>query len=144
MPRIHHSAICTNDVETSLRFWRDGIGFEQMMDMEFEGDWPTLFDAPATSLRSIFLGDPAAPDSGIVELVDLGEVPEGGAGVPPTTGFCLLSVDLDLEETLGRLVELGFGDDLRRITVHGVDMAAITDPNGIRLELIERSTARIT
>jgi glyoxylase I family protein len=143
MPRIHHSAICTRDVEASLRFWRDGIGFEQMMDMEFEGDWPTLFDAATTSLRSIFLGDPASPNAGIVELVDLGEVPDGDGGAPPTVGFFLLSVYLDLEPTLERLAGLGF-DDARRVTVHGVGMAAITDPNGIRVELIERSTARIT
>ena len=35
----------------------------------FTGDWPTLFDAKTDTLRSIFLGDPSAPDTGIVELV---------------------------------------------------------------------------
>jgi glyoxylase I family protein len=38
---IHHSAICVRDVEASLRFWRDGLGFEVLMDERFTGDWPT-------------------------------------------------------------------------------------------------------
>ena len=40
--RVHHSAIVVRDVEASLRFWRDGIGFAVMMDRHFDGDWPTL------------------------------------------------------------------------------------------------------
>ena len=66
-----HSAIIVRDVEESLRFWRDGIGFEVMMDMHFDGDGSTQFGAPANRPRSIFLGDPARPDAGIVELIGL-------------------------------------------------------------------------
>ena len=35
----------------------------------FTGDWPTLFGVATDQLRSIFLGDPDTPDTGIVELV---------------------------------------------------------------------------
>jgi glyoxylase I family protein len=52
-----------------MRFWRDGLGFTELFDQTFSGDWPTLFGAHTDRLRSIFLGDPATPDSGIVELV---------------------------------------------------------------------------
>jgi len=45
---VHHSAICTADVERSLRFWRDGLG----------------------------LGNPQTPDSGIVELVEFADADE--------------------------------------------------------------------
>ena len=27
VPRVHHSAICVTDLDASLRFWRDGLGF---------------------------------------------------------------------------------------------------------------------
>jgi catechol 2,3-dioxygenase-like lactoylglutathione lyase family enzyme len=134
--KAHHTAICTLDVDASLRFWRDGLGFEVTMDHEFDGDWPTLFEAPGTRLRSIFLGDPADPSAGTVELVDLGPLPEPTGTGAPTTGFFLVSVYLDVEATLARLAELGVGGEPRRIEVRGVAMAVVRDPNGVRVELI--------
>ena len=136
MTKAHHTAICTLDVDTSLRFWRDGLGFEVTMDQEFDGDWPTLFDAPGTRLRSVFLGDPADPSAGTVELVDLGPLPDGPSTEAPTRGFFLVSVYIDVEAALGRLAELGLGGEPRRIEVHGVAMAVVRDPNGVRVELI--------
>lgn len=90
MTVVHHTAIRVHDVEASLRFWSEGLGFEVLMDKTFEGDWPTLLDARSNSLRSIFLGRPDRPDSGIVELVDLGSggvfrarTPDPVYGIPP-------------------------------------------------------------
>ena len=136
MPKAHHTAIATNEIDDSLRFWRDGLGFDVLMDMEFDGDWPTLFDAPSDHLRSIFLGDPADQGSGIVELVDLGALPSGTAPSAPTTGFFLVSVYLDVDATLARLAEMSLGGQPDRIEVHGVSMAVVRDPNGVRVELI--------
>jgi catechol 2,3-dioxygenase-like lactoylglutathione lyase family enzyme len=68
---VHHSAICTADVERSLRFWRDDLGFTELFDHTFTGDWPELFGAKSDRLRSIFLGDPHMRDCGIIELVEL-------------------------------------------------------------------------
>jgi glyoxylase I family protein len=138
--KIHHSAICTRDIEASLAFWRDGLGFVVQMDQRFEGDWPALFGARQPALRSVFLGDPGDTTGGIVELVGF----EGGIddGPPlsgaPATGFFLLSVYLDIETTLRRLAALGLGGEPRRITVPpGVQMAVVEDPNGVRVELID-------
>ena len=136
MPKVHHTAICTNDVERSLAFWRDGIGFEVSMDQEFDGDWPTLFAAPSERLRSIFLGDPEDRSGGILELVDLGPLPVPPPVDAPATGFFLVSVYTDVEVTLARLAELGLGGAPARITVHGVQMAVVRDPNDVRVELI--------
>jgi catechol 2,3-dioxygenase-like lactoylglutathione lyase family enzyme len=134
--KVHHTAICTNDVEASLRFWRDGLGFAVQMDAEFDGRWRRLFDAPTDHLRSVFLGDPATPSSGILELVDLGPLPDAGATIAPATGFLLVSVYADVEATLDRLAGLGVGGEARRIEVHGVAMAVVRDPNGVRVELV--------
>lgn len=136
MVKAHHTAICTTRVEPSLRFWRDGLGFEVTMDMAFEGAWRDLFDAPTDSLRSIFLGDPSDPTAGIVELVDLGGVPDTAPAPGPTVGLFLISVYTDVDATLARLARLGLGGEPRRITVHGVSMAVVEDPNGVRVELI--------
>jgi len=139
---VHHSAICTSNVERSLQFWRDGLGLTQLFDHTFTGDWPELFGAKTDRLRSIFLGDPRAPESGIVELVEL---PGADEALPPPRaprhGFFLLSLQRDVDETLSALAALGFTDGVRRITVPApagktVPMAVITAPDGVLVELI--------
>ncbi len=144
--RLHHSAIVVRDVEASLRFWRDGVGFAVMMDRYFDGDWSALFVAPANRLRSVFLGDPARPDAGIVELVQFDGTGaltnDDTAAVLPATrpGFFLLSCHVDVDVVLGRLQTLGLGGHPRRIVVPGprgpVEMATVIDPDGVLVELV--------
>lgn len=139
---VHHTAIVTADVDRAMRFWRDGLGFTELFDMNFTGDWPALFDAKTDSLRSIFLGDPSTPDTGIIELV----VFDGAADRPPATagpaiGFFLVSLQRDVAPTLARLSELGFTEGVRSISVPApggkqVPMAVVTAPDGVRVELI--------
>ncbi len=139
---IHHSAICTADVERSLRFWRDGLGLTPLFDHHFTGDWPELFGAKTDRLRSIFLGDPQTPETGIVELVELAGADEAlSASTAPRHGFFLLSLQRDVDETVSALAELGFTDGVRRITVAApagktVVMAVIAAPDGVLVELI--------
>ena len=142
MTAVHHTAIVTADVERSVRFWRDGLELTELFDHTFTGDWPTLFGAATDQLRSVFLGDPDTPDSGIVELV----VFENAQSPPPppdgpTFGFFLVSLQRDVEPTLARLAELGFDEGVRRIEMPApggktVAMAVITAPDGVRVELI--------
>lgn len=136
--RLHHAAICTSDIDTSLTFWRDGLGLEVLMDHEFEGDWPRLFGSSSSVLRSVFLGERGADDAGVVELVDFSDgstaptLPDGPAG-----GFFLLSFNVDLTETLARLAGLGVGGQPTEIVVHGVRMAVVRSPDGVRVELLD-------
>jgi catechol 2,3-dioxygenase-like lactoylglutathione lyase family enzyme len=139
--QVHHSALRVRDVDASLRFYRDGLGLVVLMDQEFEGDWPALFDAPTRRLRSVFLGDPEAPEAGVVELVAFdGPPPPDPVGVPPVAGFFLLSFFVDVDATLVRLRELGLAGDVRRIEVPGpgtsVAMATVRDPDGVLVELV--------
>ncbi|MGH3677390.1 MAG: VOC family protein [Mycobacterium sp.] len=142
MPGIHHTAIVTSDVDASMRFWRDGLGFTELFDHTFTGDWPTLFGAASDRLRSIFLGDPDNPETGIVELVVLDGVQSAAtASDVPAFGFFLLSLQRDVDETLATLDRLGFDDGVRRIDMPApggkkVAMAVLTAPDGVRVELI--------
>jgi catechol 2,3-dioxygenase-like lactoylglutathione lyase family enzyme len=142
MPGIHHTAIVTADVERSVRFWCDGLGFTALFDHTFTGGWPTLFNARTDRLRSIFLGDPNSPDTGIVELVQFGDGSTGPQTPDePTFGFFLLSLERDVDATLAGLAGLGFDDGIRRIEMPApgcktVAMAVITAPDGVRVELI--------
>ena len=145
MAHVHHSAVYARDVDVSLRFYRDGLGLQVLMDHEFDGDWRTLFDAPDDRLRSVFLGDPDSPDAGIVELVTF--VVDGtGADVtaavpaPPRPGFFLLSFFVDVDATLDRLVAAGLDEPTRRIRVPApggdVEMVTVRDPDGVLVELV--------
>jgi catechol 2,3-dioxygenase-like lactoylglutathione lyase family enzyme len=139
---VHHTALVTADVDTSMRFWRDGLGFSELFDHTFSGDWPTLFDAKTDSLRSVFLGDPQTPETGIVELVVFdGVTAPAPAPAGPAFGFFLISLQRDVDPTLTRLAELGFAEGVRRISMPApggktVQMAVITAPDGVRVELI--------
>ncbi|OBG59165.1 hypothetical protein A5680_00975 [Mycobacterium sp. E2989] len=142
---MHHSAICTSDVERSLRFWCEGLGLSQLMDYDFVGDWPGLFGAGSDRLRSVFLGDPQTSGSGFVELVEVAGALEA---LPDSTalrhGFMLLSLQREVDETLAALAALGFTDGVRRIDVVAPDgrtvaMAVIEAPDGVLVELIGRA-----
>jgi hypothetical protein len=50
---IHHSVVLVRDLETSLRFYRYGIGLDLLQDRHVEGVWPDLFDAPSRRVRGL-------------------------------------------------------------------------------------------
>lgn len=142
MPGIHHTAIVTADVDRARRFWCEGLGLTELMDHTFRGDWPTLFGAATDELRSVFLGDPATPGTGIVELVVLANAHAAApAAQGPRHGFFLVSLERDVEPTLAALADLGFCEGVRRISMPApggamVAMAVITAPDGVVVELI--------
>jgi len=140
--RVHHSAIRVRDTDSSLRFYRDGMGLDVLMDRVFEGDWPTLFGVGSTRLPSIFLGDRRHPDAGVVELVafedDTAEHRDA-AGQSGSAGFFLLSFYVDVDEVVARLATLGFGPARRieqRAPTGSVAMATVHDRDGVCVELI--------
>jgi len=139
---IHHTAIVTVDVDRSMSFWRDGLGLTVLFDHTFTGDWPALFGAETDRLRSIFLGDPDSPDTGIVELVVFdGVAAASPAPGGPASGFFLVSLQRDVDTALGRLAELGFDNEVRRISMPAprgktVAMAVIIAPDGDRKSVV--------
>ncbi len=138
MAKVHHSAIVTRDIEASLVFWRDGLGFDVLMDHSFEGPWPELFGGATATLRSVFLGEAGTPESGIVELVAMeGTTPSAAPSPTPAEGFFLLSLSADLDAVLTRLADLGVGGRPRVAAVGPVRLAVVLDPNGVRVELMD-------
>jgi glyoxylase I family protein len=138
---LHHAAIQTGDLDASLRFWRDGMGLDVLMDERFDGEWPTLLDAPSTRLRSIFLGSADHDGDAIVELVAFphAALEPGAPRHEGRAGFLLLSFFVDVDDVVERLESLGFAP-ARRISVPSpygdVPMATVLDPNGVMVELI--------
>jgi catechol 2,3-dioxygenase-like lactoylglutathione lyase family enzyme len=138
---IHHTVIRVRDMGRSLAYWHEGVGLELMMDGEFEGDWPTLFNVASTSLRSVFLGD-ATQDGGVLELVDFGSPGRRQpADDEPAEGLMLVAFQCAIDPILERLHSMGCAGALREITVQSarglVRMVLLEDPNGVRFELTE-------
>ena len=137
--RVHHTAVVCSDIELSTRFYRDGLGMDVMMDEVFDGDWPTLFDAPSSRLRSVFLGSADDPAAGIVELVYFEDgVEPAPKDRPPAYGFFLVSLYVDVDATLARLARFGVQPEgrIELTTPRGaVQMATVRDPDGVLVEL---------
>ena len=142
--------VVVRDLDVSLRFYRDGLGLDVLLDREVEGDWPGLFDGPSRVLRAVFLGDANVPDitAGVLELNYFvgADVLTGLSPSPPTTGFFMLSYFVDVEATLTRLAELGVAGAARRVTQEtpngDVTIAIVRDPDGVRVLLTPGSLAQ--
>lgn len=132
------------DPEASLRFYRDGLGLQELADFAgLVGQWRHLFGAPADELRSIFLGDPDHGNAGVVELVlfDAAVPPEASAPAMGAGGFMLLSFYVaDVGGTMARLGELGVCDDPKTTTIGEGDgvftVGTVRDPDGTLIELV--------
>ena len=75
---------------------------------------------------------------GTGSLVDFtSPLPPAPATGLPVAGFFLLSFNVDLSVVLARLADLGLADDVAETSVHGVRMAVVRSPEGVRVELID-------
>jgi catechol 2,3-dioxygenase-like lactoylglutathione lyase family enzyme len=140
---IHHVAICPADFETSLRFYHEGMAMPVIWDAMVSTDLITLLQAPSSSARSVFLGDPADPNAGVVELLEI----EGfdASAEPPATGrlargLQVLSFQMPVEETLVRLADLGLGGTPRITRTSRAKhlVAVVADPDGTMVEILDR------
>jgi catechol 2,3-dioxygenase-like lactoylglutathione lyase family enzyme len=141
MTSIHHSVIIVEDLDNSVRFYAEGLGLAVLTERSVVGDWPTLFDAPTTTLRVVFLGDPESKDdhAGVLELNSFAGAVRSAQSSSPSTGLFLISFFVDVDAVLGRLSRLGLGGTPRRIeqsTPNGqVTIATVRDPDGVTILL---------
>jgi len=138
---LDHVVIFVADADRSLAFYREGLGLGTIVDREFDGPWPELFEGiTSPRLRAIILGDPDHPERGNVELLTMAEPVEVGPGaLPIKTGTVMLSFMVDVAVVLPKLEAAG-GTDVRRATLkNGVDVVTLRDPDGTLVELLNLS-----
>ncbi len=136
-----HTGICVRDLERSIRFYRDGLGFEEAGGLEVRGEpTATLVEIPGLELRAVYLDR----DGVRIELLHYpnpGTV--GGAerrpmNQPGLTHFAFRVENLD--DAIAKLVPLG-ATVLEHTRVHEEKFDAhiiyLTDPDGTRLELVQ-------
>ena len=72
MTILHHAGICVADIDEALRWYRDGVGLNVLVDKVIEADLVSLLGVHTRRVRTVFRGATDQPDGGIVELLDLG------------------------------------------------------------------------
>jgi catechol 2,3-dioxygenase-like lactoylglutathione lyase family enzyme len=140
MVMVDHVGLCPADMETSLRFYCNGIGLEVVSDFTLEADLEPLLGRQTNRVRAVFLGSPDSPQGGTLELLDLdqpefADAPTGG-GIPHR-GVFLLSFQVDVTDVLARLAQIGLGGEPRIIKARKGFAATVVDPDGVTVELLD-------
>ena len=139
--RVSHLGICVSDLERSLAFYRDALGFEVESELRVEGEpSETLLRLQQVRLHAVYL-----VQSGLrIELLHYaspGCVGDGSPRAMNQLGLTHLSLRVeDLEATLARLEACG----VRVLHDTRIDNARLrakaifaTDPDGALIELVE-------
>lgn len=143
--RITHIGLCVADLDRSIAFYRDAIGMEEVGRMTVpDGVTAALLDLPSSDMELVYL----QRDGVRIELLWHRGLPALGAGEPREmnrTGFTHLSIRVDdIEDLAGRITDAG-GTVVAAsvVTFDGGNRGIMAlDPDGTRIELIERVTDR--
>jgi len=138
---VMHLGICVRDLERSIRFYRDGLAFEEAGELKIAGEpTATLVEVPGLALHAVYL----ERDGIRIELLHysspgtVGNAERRPMNQPGLTHLAL-RVD-DLDETIAKLTPLG-ATILEHTRIYDEKFEShiiyITDPDGTRLEIIE-------
>ena len=121
-----HTCYRIAEIERSVAFY-EALGFEKRRELPIRDE-----------AVNVFMGLPGDGDR--LELTYNFDVPEGGYDVGSGYGHIAVTVD-DLDATLARLGEHGIAPERPpyRVREGGSRICFVRDPDGYRVELIERS-----
>jgi lactoylglutathione lyase len=137
-----HFGICVTDLGRSLRFYCDGLGFEQVASHQVGGEFGVLMEVEAVEVQSRML----SRDGITIELLDFvspGVTGDGSRRPMNQLGLTHLSLRVDDVESVASTIE-EFGGTVVRTTRTTLDLGDIrldfvycTDPDGVRIELMD-------
>jgi catechol 2,3-dioxygenase-like lactoylglutathione lyase family enzyme len=133
-----HVGICVTDLDRSLRFYCDGLGFEQNESIPIDATFGAALEVPGDlSLTSQFI----RREGLAIELLHY--VTPDPTGKPSEhrnqLGLTHLSFYVDdVDVTAAALVAAG-GTVIEstRTTLEGIDLLFLSDPDGTRVELMK-------
>lgn len=137
--RLSHIGICVSDLERSVHFYRDLLGFQEVSRLEIEGPvTERLLDISGGSLQAVYL----KMGGTVIELLYYpvaGHEPAETPRAMNKLGLTHISInvaDLDVAVTA---VEQGGGQQLNHtlIDTGGSKAMFVTDPDGMRIELVQ-------
>jgi catechol 2,3-dioxygenase-like lactoylglutathione lyase family enzyme len=138
--RPSHVGLCVRDLDRSLRFFCEGLGFEAVERYEMDSDnAPGLERSLEVPSRVDIVSQFVQNDTMKIELLHFVEPGVGGApsAVRNQVGLTHLSFYVDdLEVATKRLVDCGATviEDTRQSP--GIDLLFLADPDGVRVELM--------
>ena len=138
--RYTHTGICVSDLERSLRFYCDVLGFEQLSHSDLEGEMvDRLNEREGVKVTTAFI----ERDGTWLELMEFREPGWiGSQSVRPMhqLGLTHLAFRVDDFDALCARIEAAGGSVLSgsRIDQSGIRAIMATDPDGLRVELLER------
>jgi catechol 2,3-dioxygenase-like lactoylglutathione lyase family enzyme len=140
---IGHIGICVSDMERSLRFWRDGLGFEILREFEFRGSaWRRVLELDELELNTkIIRRDHMTLE--LLHFIKPGHVGSRDRRAINQLGFTHIAVWVsDLERAAERVFE--YGGTIVESTRTTFDHPKLqgkwvmaTDPDGVRVELLQ-------
>lgn len=137
-----HLGICVSDLERSVRFYRDGLGFEEAESHQAGEEFGALMEVEKVQLQSRML----RRDGVTIELLGFESPGHTGEAIRrPMNQLGLTHLSLrvdDVDEVAGTIEALG-GEVVRatRTTFDfpgaRLDFLYCTDPDGVRIELMD-------
>jgi lactoylglutathione lyase len=139
---VSHLGICVSDLDRSLRFYCEGLGFEEVAAHDLGEEFAALMEVDGVRLRSRMI----AKDGFTLELLGFdspGVTGDGERRPMNRLGLTHLSLRVsDIEATAATIEALG-GTVVRpsRTTLEmggmTLDFLYCTDPDGVRVELMD-------
>jgi lactoylglutathione lyase len=136
---LSHVGICVSDLDRSIRFYCDGLGFEKAESFTVGDEFATLMEMDSVELTSQFL----RRDGHALELLSFGHPEPGGARTRrPVNTFGLTHLSFrvdDVDEVAAKVQELGgtVHAETRSTMADGaMDFVYCSDPDGTRVELM--------
>lgn len=139
-----HAGVTVRDMETSLKFYRDGLGLEVTIDRLLDAEYlRTVLALDFTAIRAVYL---AIPGGGFVELLEYQGIDRESAAAPPKdygAGHLCLYVE-GIDELTATLVSHGGSPrsagpvDITSGPNEGARSIYMRDPDGYPVELFER------
>lgn len=141
-PAFSHFGICVSDLDRSLSFYCEGLGFERAESHAIGSEFAALMDLPEVSVTSQFIrkGNTA------IELLAFEQPrPFGDATRRPVNQLGLTHLSFrvgDVHAVADRLAELGGAiveSSKTTIDFGGASLLFVycTDPDGVRIELMD-------
>jgi len=139
-PRPSHLGLCVSDLDRSLRFYCDGLGFTRGGGYDLDSAAQTGLDRSLevdgrARIRSQFISHGTLQ----IELLAFVDPPAGGTPSPRRNLLGLTHLAFfvdDVDEAAARLAACGGTvlDDTR--SNPGVELVFVADPDGVRVELM--------
>ena len=141
---LFHGGITVKNMETSLKFYRDGLQLEVERDVVNNSEYlRTLIALRFSEIRIVYL---RVPGSGFIELLEYRGIEQRSAAAPPSDyggGHLCLYVD-DVDAAAARLHGLGYSSrspkavDIVAGPNIGAKLIYMIDPDGYHVELFQK------